>query len=204
MISYCTEKTTEYSLVPAFSSLLSDCGENVPIQYWKTREGNKTSSALHGSEQVYLVAFFARRPKVKITKDGLLQGKINSDIFEFNSMAKKSGVPVFCGMPLARNLFEIYNSENVWFYVPPNAPDYDEVIFNLTDCNDVVISDPNSVVEQVLSGNVAEIVRQQCSPMTWVQAVDIMTELNRKPGNSAWFLRSWRHKPVYFVIKQKP
>ncbi|MGT0149278.1 hypothetical protein ACT691_04455 [Vibrio metschnikovii] len=32
MISYCTEKTTEFSLIPAFSSLLNELGENVPIQ----------------------------------------------------------------------------------------------------------------------------------------------------------------------------
>ncbi|PSU69845.1 hypothetical protein C9J22_13280 [Photobacterium phosphoreum] len=203
MISYCTEKTTEFSLIPAFSSLLNELGENTPIQYWKTREGNNTSCALHNSELVYLVAFFARRPKVKVNNEGFFQGKINPYIFEFNNIAKKFRIPVFCGMPLAHNLFSMYHSEKIWFHVPPNAPEYNEVIFNLTSCSDVEINDPYSVVEQVRDENVAQVIRQQCSPMSWNQAIDIMFELNRKPGNGPWFTRSWQYKPIYFIIKHK-
>ncbi|AQM66582.1 hypothetical protein V9657_004528 [Vibrio vulnificus] len=204
MISYCTEKTTEFSLIPAFSSLLNELGENTPIQYWKTREGNKTSYALHGMESVYLIAFFARRPKVHIGVEGQLQGKINPYIFEFNEIAKKFDIPVFCGMPIAQNLFELSNAENIWFYIPPNAPEYNEVVFNLTNRSDVEVNDPYSVVEQVRHEDITCIIRRHYHPMPWEQAINIMTELNRRPGDGPWFTRGWQHKPVYFIVKQEP
>lgn len=201
MISFCSEKTTEFSLIPAFSSLLNELGDNAPIQYWKTREGNKTSNALHGTESVYLLAFFSRRPKVKIDKKCLVQGKINSYVFEFNDLAKKHGIPVFCGMPISQNLFDMNNAEKVWLHVSPNAPEYNEVIFNLTNCADIDIQD--NTIEQVRSEDVANLVRAQCTPMNWSQAVDIMSELNRRPGNGYWFTRTWNYKPIYFIIKIK-
>ncbi|MGF1840114.1 hypothetical protein [Vibrio atlanticus] len=204
MISYCSEKTTEFSLVPTFSSLLNELGENVPIQYWKTREGNKTSDTIHGSEPVLLVALFARRPKVKVGKKRVVQGKINSYVFEFNDLAKKYEVPVFCGMPIAQNLFEMYSSEKIWFHIYPNAQKYQEVIFNLTNCGNVDTNSVSHDVEQVRYENIVDVIRKRCSPMTWSQAIDIMSELNRKPGTGHWFTRTWYYKPIYFIIKQKP
>ncbi|MBY8070897.1 hypothetical protein KW492_21875 [Vibrio fluvialis] len=204
MISYCSEKTTEFSLVPAFSSLLYELGENVPIQYWKTREGNKTSDVIHGSESVYLVALFARRPKVKIGSNRVVQGKVNSYVFEFNNLAKKYEVPVFCGMPIAQNLFDMHRSEKVWFHISPNAQKHQEVIFNLTNGGNVDINSVEHGIEQVRHENIVGVIRERCPPMTWSQAIDIMSELNRKPGGGLWFTRTWYYKPIYFIIKQKP
>ncbi|WP_241762558.1 hypothetical protein, partial [Vibrio splendidus] len=204
MISFCSEKTTEFSLIPAFSSLLNELGDNVPIQYWRMREGNKTSEALHGSESVFLVAFFARRPKVRLGKKCVVQGKVNSYVFEFNDLAKKHGVPVFCGMPKAQDLFDMHNSEKVWLHVSPSAPKDNEVIFNLTNCADVDIGKQDHVIEQVRCEDVAGVVSKRCTPMKWSQAIDIMSELNRKPGDGLWFTRTWNHKPIYFIIKLTP
>ncbi len=203
MISYCSEKTTEFSLVPEFSSLLNELGENVPIQYWKTREGNKTSDAIHGSDPLFLVALFARRPKVKVGNKSVVQGKINSYVFEFNNLAKRYEVPVFCGMPIAQNLFEMHCSEKVWFYISPNAQKHQEVVFNLTSGN-VVINSVEHGVEQIRNENIVDVIKERCPPMTWSQAMDVMSELNRKPGHGFWFTQTWYYKPIYFIIKQKP
>ncbi|MBY8252736.1 hypothetical protein KW526_09275 [Vibrio fluvialis] len=203
MISYCTEKTTEFYLIPAFSSLLNILGENTPIQYWKTREGNRTSYALHGMESVYLIAFFARRPKVNIGVDEQVQGKINSYIFEFNERAKKFDIPVFCGMPIARNLFELSNSENIWFYIQPNASEYNEVVFNLTSCINVEVNDSYNLVEHVSQECITHIISRYYHPIPWEQAINIMTELNRRTGDGPWFTRGWQQKPVYFIVKQE-
>ncbi|WP_186176759.1 hypothetical protein [Vibrio jasicida] len=205
MISYCTERTTEFAVFPAFSLLLSTFGENAPIQYWQTREGNNTSYALHGSEEVYLVAFFARRPKVKLGKEGLFQGKINNYIFEFHEEAKKYGVPVFCGFPVSNNLYEMNNSEKVWFYLSPNAPKYFEVVFEVTSHKKIRLYDSYDHVYSVNDNDVISILEQSCNPMSWSRASEIMTELNRKPSASGpWFTRGWQYKPVYFVVKSKP
>ncbi|MGP3132277.1 hypothetical protein ACTVOT_22110, partial [Serratia marcescens] len=75
MISYCTEQTVEYALVPEFSNILDELGENTPIHYWKTREGNMTSRNVNEIENIYLVVFFARRPKIEQRKNSVLQGK---------------------------------------------------------------------------------------------------------------------------------
>ena len=204
MISYCSEKTTEFSLVPAFSSLLNELGDIVPIQYWKTREGNKTSDAIHGTEPVFLVALFARRPKDKVGKKREVQGKINSYVFEFNNLAKKYEVPVFCGMPIAQNLFEMNCSKKVWFHISPNAKKDQEVIFNLTNCGNVDINSVGHGIEQVRYENIVDVIRERCPMMTWSQAMNIMSDLNRKPGDGLWFTRTWYYKPIYFIIKQKP
>jgi hypothetical protein len=201
MISFCSEKTVEFSLVPEFSKLIKNLGENAPIQYWKTREGNLTSKYLHGNENVYLVAFFSRRPKVDTKKNHILQGKINNYIFEFNVAAKNMPITVFCGFPLAKNLYELSDSKKIWINIPKNASVDQEVLF-LAEENEgehsIYCKQPLKIIEQE---DVCDIIKKDSHPITWVEAIDVMEKLKRKPGRGHWFLLNWYYKPVYFVIK---
>lgn len=65
MSSFFGERTAEYAIVPVLQrALKSRFGSALPLFYWKTREGNRTSSEIHGKCFVKVVAMFARRPKI--------------------------------------------------------------------------------------------------------------------------------------------
>ncbi|EBI5828653.1 hypothetical protein DVH92_26265 [Salmonella enterica] len=205
MISYCTEQTVEYALIPEFSNILDELGENTPIHYWTTREGNMTSRNVNDIENVYLVAFFARRPKIEQRKNSVLQGKINQYIFQFNALAKKYPIAVFCGIPLARNIYDLKKSDKMWFYIPENSPDEYEVIFNITDGKYIHTNDPLNIISPITDENICNIVRHSCKTISWSEALEIMAQLNRKNSSTyiPWFLRRWPYKPVYFLVRSE-
>ncbi|EIO8633363.1 hypothetical protein LRF31_000989 [Salmonella enterica] len=205
MISYCTEKTVEYALIPAFSDILNALGENAPIYYWKSREGNLTSKHVNNAEKVYLIVFFARRPKVEQRSNSDIQGKINQYIFEFNALAKKYPIAVFCGIPLARNIFEIKNSGKMWFYVPGNSPDEYEVIFNISNGEYRQVYDPLNIINPIMNEDICKIIEHSCKAISWTEALEIMAQLNHRNNNTymPWFLRRWSYKPVYFLVKSE-
>lgn len=202
MFSYCTEKTTEFSLIPAFSNILNIIGENVPVQYWKTREGNQTSKYMNGSEKVYLIAFFARRPKVEMIKNTDIQGKINNYVFEFNAVAKKNLVPVFCGIPLATDIFQLRNADNMWFHIPDDSPENYEVIFNISNGEYKSIYDPLNIIKPTDNESVCGIIENKCEAISWSAATERMTQLNLRERNIPWYIRGWRYKPVFFLIRK--
>src|SRR5689334_17537250 len=97
--SFFCERTAEYALVPILQrSLEAHFGFAVPIFYWKTREGNRTSAEIHKECSVQILAMFARRPKVT-QKRNWVTGKINAELFQFADAASSVGIPTIAGFP---------------------------------------------------------------------------------------------------------
>lgn len=198
--SFYSEKTAEYSLVPVFSNLLSPLGVVAPIYYWKTREGNNISNILHSKEEVYIVAFFARRPKIDPYNIDNLYMKINSTLFEFSEKAAEFSIPVFCGLPLTTNIFELNNSKCSWFYLEPNLIYEDICIwFENKQCKD-------NKIFPLSQSEILDIVKNKSKAIPWSSAIEIINELHRQPNPHGhkpypWWIRNWQYKPMYFIIK---
>ncbi|WP_133155003.1 hypothetical protein [Billgrantia endophytica] len=204
MYSFYTERTAEYTLVPRFLEILDKLGDVAPVYFWKTREGNKTSQSIHLDEEVYVIAFFARRPKVTPGNTRLTQGKINSKLFEFSSHAQKLEIPVFCGFLEAHSIFDLRKCTAKWFYVDPNLPGTD-VVFNIFDKTWESLSDTAEGIKPIAEKEVIRIIENCAYKMRWDVAVERMAELHRKPEEeynfAPWWTRSWYYKPVYFLVK---
>ncbi|WP_298693794.1 hypothetical protein [uncultured Sulfuricurvum sp.] len=174
MSSFYSEKTAEYALVPAFLEILNSLGKVAPIYFWKTREGNQTSLSLHASDQVLVVAFFARRPKIYSSNDKIIEGKINSSLYEFSEQAAQFDIPVFCGLPITTNIFELNKPECLWFQIDPKSEKEDNIFY--FDLEKKRLDFPYSVNKSVsLSKNeIIEIVGKTSMEMFWSDAIEKM------------------------------
>lgn len=184
---------------------LRELGAVVPVYFWKTREGNNTSLQIHWSSDVFLVSFFARRPKVSTTNSSLIQGKINYSLFQFSELAFRHHIPVFCGIPVAKNIFELCEPSPIWFHLDPRY-EGDEPIFNITGKHVEPLNYSREQFAPVSNAEIISIIKQWSPRVSWATAIEIMYELYRKPENGrygvgAWWTRNWRFKPIYFVIR---
>jgi hypothetical protein len=203
--SFYTEKTAEYTLVPQFLDVLSLLGEVSAVQFWKTREGNKTSAIIHGADEVYLVPFFARRPKIDPNKPDIVFGKIHRELFKISEQAIHLGVPVFCGISITNSIFNIKNSKTLWFDL--SSTNFNEdFVFSCNINNPNEIDSPDGSIQPVSSTEILDKVKNSCTKMPWTAAIEIMGELYKKPENEfryrmPFWANNWRFKPVYFIVK---
>lgn len=204
MYSFYTERTAEYTLVPRFLEVLSKLGDTAPIHFWKTREGNKTSHSIHFEDDVYVIAFFARRPKVAPGNTKLIQAKINSQLFDFANQAQKLEIPVFCALPETHSIFELRNCSTKWFYVDPNMSGVD-VVFNISDKAWEPLTESAEDIKPITEAEIIGIIESCAYKMPWSVAVERMAELYRKPeeeyGFAPWWTRNWHYKPMYFLVR---
>lgn len=204
MYSFYTERTAEYTLVPRFLEVLYELGDAAPIHFWKTREGNKTSQNIHFDDDVYVIAFFARRPKVTPGNTKLIQGKINSQLFEFAKHAQRLEIPVFCGLSEAHSIFDLRKCSAIWFYVDPNLSSTD-VVFNVFDKTLESLSDVAKDIKPIAGREIIRVIKSCAYKMPWSVAVERMAELHRKPEEendfAPWWTRSWYYKPMYFLVR---
>lgn len=198
MVSFYTERTAEYALVPAFLDVLNPLGKVAPIFFWKTREGNKTSKIIHDDDKVRVIAFFARRPKIDTKDRNFIEMKINYSLYEFSERAKNLNIPVFCGLPITTNIFELNESNCLWFHVESGYDDeYVSVDIKNKKCSGSIVS---------LKGQeIINIVNKKSVKMSWKEAVDTMGRLNENHsvlGYASRFINTTNYKPVYFLIKE--
>lgn len=204
MISFFCERTAEYAVVPAFSKVLRSIGEPTPLYFWKTREGNNTSTALHNNFDVHIIAFFARRPKVNPKKRNIIQCKINAELYDYSKLAFELDIPVFCGLPVTSSIFELESSQILWFHVAPNY-NGEEPVFNLEANVFCPLNFKKEQLHPLMREEIIEIIKNSALKIPWGEAVCRMNELNRRPNNvnayMPWWMRNWHYKPLYFLIK---
>jgi len=205
MTSFYSERTAEYTLVPAFQKILNPLGESIPIYFWKTREGNTISNTLHGDNDVYLIAFFARRPKINPNNRNIIQGKINYQLFEFSKQASKWNVPVFCGLSLTTDIFQLSQTNFLWFHIDSILEGI-EPIFNIENNQVIPINDDAKWLSPLSESSIIDIVQRTSKKIPWSMAVERMTELYRQSDDETqrhtlWFTRNWIYKPMYFLVR---
>ncbi len=199
MRSFCTERTVEYCLIPKFQTILESIGSVAPIFYWKNREGNLRSNEMHTGSRVKIVAFFARRPKVKPNAQLIVEGKINEGIFHFSEHARKQGIPTFAGFPTASNVFDLNGAECFWFKI---TPDYrSNPIFRII--NGELQSEEDGIANLLVDDvDIVECVEQTALEMEWQDASEIMYDMNRVVTIADhWQYGRLTYKPVYFLIR---
>ena len=68
-VSFMSEHTVEYALVPKMIGILAPQFPRViPIYFWATREGSRISRLCDVSGKVRVIAVFPRRPQGAITR----------------------------------------------------------------------------------------------------------------------------------------
>lgn len=203
MSSFFCERTAEYALVPVLQrSLEEHFGSALPIFYWKTREGNRTSSEVHKERFVQVLAMFARRPKLTSRKN-LVSGKINFELFQFADAAGSVGIPTIAGFPAVAAIHSLYNDPSIlWLPVEQsNAGDLEFVVD--------ISRRPRPMDEQghrlqtLTLEEVIEKVEKNAKVFSWNEAMSHISELRREHyRDGSYFGLGWfgGYKPVYFLI----
>ena len=121
-ISYISEHSAEYYLVPALKTILQEKYSHVaPVFPWIHREFNKLSLHLHKDDQFHVLVMFPRRPKLDGPDCDEIYVTINGELEAFNKVGKEKGVPVIAGCPKAVDLWDLSNCKNyAWFDLANN------------------------------------------------------------------------------------
>ncbi|WP_288381936.1 hypothetical protein [uncultured Massilia sp.] len=203
MSSFFCERTAEYALVPVLQRALEKhFGSAVPIFYWKTREGNRISSEVHKTDNVRVLAMFARRPKLTGVKN-LVAGKINHELFEFADAARSVGIPTIAGFPVVSTLHDLYRNPAI-LWLPVNHTGMDELVFTADSAApDPIPTDEDGGLVQILSlESVIEEVAEKAKVLSWDEAMDHISELRLEHYRDGYFGFGWfgGYKPVYFLM----
>jgi hypothetical protein len=178
----------------------------IPIYFWKGREGNRHSLAIHNSRFVRLLALFGRRPKVGI--DGsVLGGKINHELLVFAKRAHEMGIPSIAGFCLSPTLFEL-TEDPAMYWIPlwevHKIYGFADILFQPSpdDGGQNLIDMSGQCLPAVPTEDIAFVVQAASSVMSFATAVEVMSEL-RSPLQSEESSFPWwgsGYKPVYFLI----
>lgn len=203
MPSFYSDRTAEYALVSKFAEILKPLGSVVPIYYAGQREDTHVAYETQQQKRFYLVAFFARRPKIDRAESQSIEGKIHKQLFNVGRRAAALGIPTFCGISLTNNIFHQMQSEPLWFDISETA--YDEDMKFRCEINSPLNlevhyghlnpMDQSSVLSKVASGQTLD----------WSGVISIMKELPKFADDyqpKFMFLsQTWRYKPIYFAIQ---
>jgi len=203
MISFFSERTAEYALVPKLQKQLEIAyGAAYPIYYWKTREGNSVSSRIHGGNSVKVLAMFARRPK-SYGEGSLVFGKINARLAEFANAARSLGIPTIAGFPAVDSIGGLYTNPTI-FWLPIEMSDGDDCHFqvDLSVTDPVPINSDGSVIQTLTFDEIIRIVERQSLIHSWDIAMKHISMLRAERFQPDWHWFSWfsGYKPVYFLI----
>lgn len=122
-ISFISELTAEYFLVPAVVRATSDQRTRaLPFHFSMTREGSRAGIGTGAGAGARMAAFYARRPKVRCSGDDVVEVKFNSSLFEAARNGYSLGIPVFAGVPIETSFFNLCdNSPRLWFRLSPEG-----------------------------------------------------------------------------------
>ncbi|HJV86963.1 MAG TPA: hypothetical protein VJ698_15965 [Noviherbaspirillum sp.] len=204
MSSFFCERTAEYALVPLLQrSLEAHFGSAVPIFFWKTREGNRTSSEIHQDRSVQVLAMFARRPKVTGNRNRIA-GKINIELIQFAHAARSVGISTIAAFPAVDSIYSLYSDPQIFWLPVELSCDCD---FNFeADISKRVptLTDENGIKVRTMSlKQVSEGVEDGAKILSWDEAMQHISQLRLEHyRDDSNFRLSWfsGYKPVYFLI----
>ncbi len=148
-----------------------------------------------------MIAFFARRPKIDICNKNFIEMRINSSLYEFSERAKSVNIPVFCGVPITRNIFELNEADCLWFHIDAvYRKEY--MVFNIENEEHIY-----GAISSLTKKEIIEIINTKSVKMSWKMAIEAMRELNEYHNNefgyAARFIKTTHYKPIYFLIKEE-
>ena len=203
-VSFISEHTAEYVLVPTLARILSAAFSRVvPVYFWLTREGNTIAQRCMSGQSVRLIAVYPRRPKIEDPGQNHILVKVNAQLFEFARRAAPLGIPVFAGVPLASSLTDLaLDLHSGWLRLTPQGTDDRDIEFGLTlegtklgkepRCADLEGPlQPAQLVQSVLTGT---------QPAPWEQAVENLRELRSSVRSLGLYPFFGGYKPFYFLL----
>lgn len=204
--SFLSEHSVEFCLVSQFCRILEASWEVTPLYFWKTREGSRLALAHDDSEQVKIIAMFARRPKLSHVGDSQISIKINASLKEKAFQLSKLGIPVICGVPLVTSILDFQlTSPCVWFKINSNGEDYNDT-FVVIGKGGREFTYPHGYdnVLAIIDDDISSLA-EKAKSVSLVKAIEGLRSSPQPsgfglPSGYLWFMSTY--KPVYFLLRK--
>jgi hypothetical protein len=201
------ERTLEFALVPVAQAALEEYFDRaVPIYFWKSREGNRHSLAIHGDRPVRLLALFGRRPKMAAGA-ATIEGKLNQQLLDFAKQAHELGIASIAGFSPVTALFDLAKHPTMYWILLSQVKQDDgwgDVLFRSvpTSGGETLIDTNGLPLPVVSTADIPLAVRDTSHVMSFATAVEAMSELRSTLSSDGGFFPWWgsNYKPVYFLI----
>lgn len=184
-ISFMSEHTAEYALVPDLAAKLADHFPRIaPIYFWRTREGSRVGRESGRGRTVRVAAAFARRPKVTHPKSNSILVKVNDIIFSAAHAGSEVGIAVFAGVPLVSDLADFsVGVQCSWFHVISASEWNMDREFRLMLRGELEQPElPEGISGPLSQSALVEIVKSQCEEVDWIRALDGMRYVKSAGG----------------------
>lgn len=203
-VSFISEHTAEYVLVPALARILSaKFAHVVPVYFWATREGNETARRSMDRQRVRLISVYARRPKVKEPAQNHILVKLNAQLFEFARRAAPLGIPVFAGVPLASSLASLgLDVQCSWLRLKPEGTHDRDIEFSLT-LDGVKCGDDHGCADwdgPLQPDQLVESVLDSTESVPWERAVENLKQIQSGVRNYGRWPFFGGYKPFYLLL----
>ena len=167
--SFISERTAEYIIVPDLCRTLRRTSRRIlPFFFWSTREGNAVSRRQMQDTTVRVLTVFARRPKIRAAKAGVITMKLNASIIEYAHESAEIGVPVIAAMPLASALTELH-SRTRCIYIDLKAQPTGGDVF-------IHFGHADGVVEELSGTQIAALVGA-ARRLAWTDVAELLSSL---------------------------
>lgn len=204
-LSFISEHTVEYYLVPALKSILLKRYQTViPMFPWFSREGSNISLEIHSDTKFKLVGLYPRRPKLVSRNQSTIKVKFNLQISIAAKKGYSLGIPMLAGVPFARNFLELGNSDNYFWF---KLGIYENNDYEIDINNKGSLLENNSLAEMVIKDqeDLLSFVDGNTEVMRWNDAIEAMKQIKSHSEGAEYnrhFFFANAYKPVYFVLPE--
>ena len=212
-ISFISEHTAEYILVPQISKLLSRHFKTIiPFYFWVSREGNTMSVKTVSINDFRLISVYPRRPKISNPEDTIITLKFNASIIHAAQISIESGVSTFAGIPIISSIQDINNDVLCkWFRFKSAVKSISDIEYKLNIKGNVVEKGKSSFIEGPIKDELLiNTILKFSTISSWENAIDIIRSIrkNSSPGyygnNNYSRFSMWMggYKPFYLILKE--
>lgn len=201
-ISFMSEHTAEYAVVPDLSATLSGrYSRIIPVYFWSTREGSRVGCESGSDRPFRVVAAFARRPKVAHAGSESIVVKVNEILFSTAHLGTYFGVPILAGVPMINDLHDFFVGASCsWFHITSQSELNVDREFRLSLEGEVQNGSlPTGIAGPLSKTEIVEVVESQCRELDWLSVLDAMRHL-KSAGRTRHPIFSCGYRPFFMVI----
>jgi hypothetical protein len=197
--SFISEHSAEFILVNDLVKILQPEYKTItPIYYWATREGGNNSYGSFSQKEIKVLAFYPRRPKVRVPGCGTIQVKINELIYHRTQYFEDNGIGVIAGVPLADKLDAIHSETPcLWFEIGPMPG---ERIFEIELESGLLSGDVPRTLDKA---SILTAIERHSQIMEWPAVIKILKKMGNRGENrfTSWNRMSGDlYKPIYLLL----
>jgi hypothetical protein len=204
-VSFISERTAEYSLVPPLcAAFRKEFPWVLPLFYWATREGSAIAADVAPTRQVRVVTVYARRPKLESREAKTVRVRLNPLLFRAAMESQPYAIPVYAGVPRVASFDALATSPAfAWFRIHPGSVPEAPVDIGLDLGTDERPARTGNGVEALSLDSLIIDASKRCRLMTWTEAMAAIRS-SRVVDDQGNLFGFGGYKPFHLLLSEEP